>query len=133
VDNFQPSSLTAAIAKLTSQYNITSIDVVIANAGMGSYWGPALTTPLDEFSRHLEVNATGTLALFQAVYPLLEKSASKEKKFIPIGSPVGSIAEMEKYPFESTAYGASKAALHFLTRRIHFENKGLCVFPLSPG
>lgn len=133
LDNLDPSSITSAIAKITSKFNITAIDVVIANAGIGSYWGPALTTPLDEFARHFAVNATGTLALFQAVYPLLEKSTSKEKKFIPIGTPVGSMTEMENYPLGSTAYGASKAALHFLTRKIHFENEGLCVFPLAPG
>jgi NAD(P)-dependent dehydrogenase (short-subunit alcohol dehydrogenase family) len=30
-------------------------------------------------------------------------------------------------------YGASKAALNSLTRKIHFENEWLVAFPLNPG
>ncbi|KAF2809471.1 aflatoxin biosynthesis ketoreductase-like protein nor-1 [Mytilinidion resinicola] len=133
LDNLDPSSIVSAISKLGPKYGITAIDVVIANAGLGSFWGTALNTPLEEFSKHLAVNATGTLALFQAVYPLLEKSTAKEPKFIPIGTPVGGISEIENYPLGSTAYGSSKAALNFLTRKIHFEHEKLCVFPLAPG
>jgi len=133
LDNLDLSSFAPAIAKITSEYKISAIDVVIANAGLGEGWVTALSTPLDEFAKHFAVNATGTLALFQAVYPLLEKSSAKEKKFIPIGTPVGAIGEMESFPLRSTSYGASKAALHYLTRKIHFENEDLCVFPLAPG
>ncbi|KAF2490772.1 NAD(P)-binding protein, partial [Lophium mytilinum] len=133
LDNLDPSSITSAISTLGPKYNITAIDVVIPNAGLGSFWGTALDTPIAEFVKHFNVNATGTLALFQAVYPLLEKSSAKEPKFIPIGTPVGAISEIENFPLGSTAYGTSKAALNFLTRKIHFEHERFCVFPLAPG
>ncbi|THX58151.1 hypothetical protein D6D06_03210 [Aureobasidium pullulans] len=32
-----------------------------------------------------------------------------------------------------TAYGASKAALNYIVRKIHFENQGVCSWVLSPG
>jgi NAD(P)-dependent dehydrogenase (short-subunit alcohol dehydrogenase family) len=40
---------------------------------------------------------------------------------------------MESVPLKSTAYGASKAAVNYIVRKIHFENPGLIAFPISPG
>lgn len=40
---------------------------------------------------------------------------------------------MDKYPIPATAYGASKAALNYVVRKIHVENEGLIAFPLHPG
>jgi norsolorinic acid ketoreductase len=131
IDAASTTDAAEAVKILKSKYGISYIDVVIANAGVGKFWGPALTTPIGEFQEHFQVNATGTLVLFQAVHPLLE--AAKNPKFVPIGTPVGSVTEMESYPLGSTAYGTSKAALHFLTRKIHFEHPNLIVFPLAPG
>jgi norsolorinic acid ketoreductase len=113
------------VSLLKSKYQINHIDVVIANAGIGKFWGPALMTPISEFKEHLDVNATGTLILFQAVYELL--NSAKNPKFIPIGTPVGSVGEQENFPLGSTAYGTSKAALHFLTRKLHFEHPNIIV------
>lgn len=70
------------------------------------------------------------LALFQAVFPLL---GGEGKKFVAISSAVASIGDMEKVPMKSTAYGASKAALNYVIRKIHCENEGLIAFPLNPG
>jgi norsolorinic acid ketoreductase len=131
IDSVSTTDASAAVEELKSKYQITHLDVVIANAGLGSYWGPALTTPIAEFETHLRVNATGTLILFQAVHGLL--SAAKEPKFVPIGTPVGSMGEMEKYPLPSTAYGTSKAALNFLTKKLHLEHENMVIFPLAPG
>jgi norsolorinic acid ketoreductase len=131
IDSASTTDAAEAVKLLKSKYQISHIDVVIANAGIAKFWGPALTTPISEFVEHLTTNATGTLVLFQAVHGLLE--AAKMPKFIPIGTPVGSIGEIEKFPLGSTAYGTSKAALHFLTRKMHFENEGMVIFPLAPG
>jgi norsolorinic acid ketoreductase len=131
LDSTSTTDAAEAVTLLKSKYEINHIDVVIANAGVGKFWGPALTTPISEFKEHFDVNATGTLVLFQAVHDLL--AAAKNPKFIPIGTPVGSIGELENYPLGSTAYGTSKAALNFLTRKLHFEHPNMVIYPLAPG
>jgi len=131
LDSKSETDAKEAVALLKSKHGINHLDVVIANAGIGKFWGTALETPISEFKEHFDVNATGTLVLFQAVYELL--NASKNPKFIPIGTPVGSIGELENYPLGSTAYGSSKAALNFLTRKLHLEHPNMVIYPLAPG
>ncbi|KAJ3501769.1 hypothetical protein NLJ89_g9193 [Agrocybe chaxingu] len=108
------------------------VDVVIANAGVNDYFGAVGVTPVDVWRKHFDVNATGVVLLFQAVLPLLKASKSAPK-FIPITSGGGSLTAYISAPFEITVYGASKAALNYITRRIHFENEWLVSFPLAPG
>jgi norsolorinic acid ketoreductase len=40
---------------------------------------------------------------------------------------MGSISYQENLPLEASAYGSSKAALNFISRRIHFENPNIVV------
>ncbi|KAJ3501770.1 hypothetical protein NLJ89_g9192 [Agrocybe chaxingu] len=108
------------------------VDVVIANAAVSDARGAVGMLQIDALRKHFEVNATGVIVLFQAVLPLLEASKSTPK-FIPISSGGGSLTAFIDQRFEVTAYGASKAALNYITRRIHFENDWLVAFPLSPG
>ncbi|CAA7260849.1 unnamed protein product [Cyclocybe aegerita] len=108
------------------------VDVVIANAAVSQPNGAVGVIPIDAFRKHIEVNATGAVVLFQAVLPLLKASKSTPK-FVPITSGGGSLTAYIDQQYEIVAYGASKAALNFITRRIHFENDWLVAFPLSPG
>jgi NAD(P)-dependent dehydrogenase (short-subunit alcohol dehydrogenase family) len=80
---------------------------------------------------HYQVNVVGPLLLFQATAELLD--ASPEPKFFTISSAVGSISYQENLPLESSAYGASKTALNFLSARIHFENPKISAAPVHPG
>jgi norsolorinic acid ketoreductase len=80
---------------------------------------------------HYQINVLGPLHLFQATAPLLV--ASQKPKFVAMSSGAGSISGVEKLKVENTAYGASKAALNFVTRRIHAENEHLIAFPINPG
>lgn len=80
---------------------------------------------------HYKVNVVGPLLLFQATAELLD--AAPKPKYIVISSTAGSIASQEKLPLETTAYGSFKAAVNFVTRKIHFENPKIVVFPLQPG
>jgi len=118
----------AAVVELKQQ-GITELDVVIANAGIAKYYGPVVSTPVDELREHFEVNTVGSVILFQAVWPLLERS--KAPKFIYISSGAGSIGGA--IPIPVGAYGASKAAGNFLTAKIHQEHPSLTAFALSPG
>ena len=78
-----------------------------------------------------ESNAIGPFRLFQAVAPLLQKSA--QPKFVLLGTPVGSIGEMEKHGMPMFAYGASKAMAHYMVRKIHFEHQDVIAFAVDPG
>ncbi|KAF7965425.1 hypothetical protein HWV62_43648, partial [Athelia sp. TMB] len=107
------------------------LDVVIANAGISNFIGPAVDTPEEKLREHYEVNVIGTHVLFSTTYAQL--SASPNPKFIAISSAGGSIAQGTPMPRGMLAYGASKAALNYLVRKVHFEHPDLVAFPISPG
>lgn len=131
IDNLSEKSMQDAVKSLKTEHGITKLDVVIANAGISNYYGPAADTPLAEVRDHFEVNTVGSLALFQATWPLL-KSASKPI-FVALSTGLASLGDMGNLPVPVAAYGASKAALNYIVRRIHFENPNLIAFPISPG
>lgn len=120
-----------AVKELQSKHSINHVDIVIANAGIGKHYGPATTTPVVEFKDHFWVNSIAPIILFQAFWPLLERS--RTPKFIAITSSLGSISSIGDFPLGVTAYGGSKAALNYMVRKIHFENPKLIAFPLAPG
>lgn len=131
VDSTSDADAEAAVASLQKEHHISKLDVVIANSGIAKHSGPAVSTPVSEIREHFEVNAVAPLLLFQASWPLLEKSDNP--KFVTITSAVGSIGDMDRIPWPTSAYGTSKAAVNYLTRKIHFENEKLIAFPIHPG
>ena len=86
---------------------------------------------IEDFVDRTETKPPGPFLLFQAVYPLLEKSS--HPKFVLVGTPVGSIGGMEKQSRPMFAYGASKAMAHYFVRKIHFEHKDIIAFAVDPG
>ncbi|KAK5126020.1 hypothetical protein LTR85_011375 [Meristemomyces frigidus] len=131
IDCFSEADPHGAVIDLEEAHNINRIDVVIANAGIEKWFGPATKIPMSELRDHFEVNAMAPLALFQATWPLLQKSSNP--RFVPISSRLGSMTEISKVKNPAAAYGASKAMLNYLTCRMHFENPMLTAFPMSPG
>jgi norsolorinic acid ketoreductase len=131
LDSLSETDAIIATTKLHSDYGIDHIDTVIANAGIANYWGSALAVPLDALRDHYNVNTLGTLTLFQATWPLLERSS--RPKFVFVSSTVGSISDMEKWPLQGVAYGVSKAAMNYIVRKIHIEQEVLTVFSIHPG
>lgn len=131
IDSKDESSAKKAVGVLQTQYGITRLDTVIANAGISKYYGLAAETLISEVREHFEVNAIGALVLFQATWPLLKLSS--DPVFMGLSTGVASIGEMENIPLQATAYGASKAALNYIVRKIHFENPELIAFVVSPG
>ncbi|KAI5890553.1 NAD(P)-binding protein [Schizophyllum commune H4-8] len=107
------------------------LNVVIANAGISDCFKDALAISPEEMTRHFEVNTNGPLVLFQATYPLLR--ASKAPKFAAVTSHVGSIAGGTQLENTVYAYGASKAALNWVTRKLHFQYPEITIFPIAPG
>jgi norsolorinic acid ketoreductase len=131
IDSLSTTDPTALVATLTKHF-ITHLDVVIANAGIANYWGPAITTPGEELETHFKVNTVGTLLLFQAIAPLLHKSTTTPK-FIAISTGIASITDMEQIPVPGLAYGTSKAALNYVMRKLHFEHQDIVIYPINPG
>jgi norsolorinic acid ketoreductase len=119
-----------AVEELQGQ-GITTIDTVIANAGVSTDYAPVASVSLDVLQSHVEVNAYGPLLLFQTVLPLLLKSSNP--KFAALGTPLASIAGMETRPFPAAAYGMSKVMLHWMVRKAHFEHPEIIAFVLDPG
>lgn len=103
-----------ALAKIQDA-GINHIDVVIANAG-----GYPPVVPLDSVERKdlmscFEVNAAAPLLLFQTFKPLLQKASAP--KWIVISTSAGSIGYIGVIGAHILpAYGASKAALNWLTQ-----------------
>lgn len=120
-----------AVQTLLSTYEITYIDVVIANAGISNYYGKASETPLSKMRSRFEVNTIGTLTLYQATVLLLLKSP--KPIFVALSTGIASIGAMGELPIPATAYGISKVALHYMVQKIHFENEKLIAFLLSLG
>jgi hypothetical protein len=100
------------------------LDVVIANAAIGTDCKPVLEASIDSMQDHFTVNTLGTMALIQATYPLLKASTSTPK-FVAISSRVGSIATGAVLPFPQTEYGTSKAAVNWMIKKLWTENPGL--------
>lgn len=60
-------------------------------AGVCTYFGPLLSTPVELFDEHFKINTLGPLVLFQGVGSLLLRSPTP--KFVLISSGASSMAE----------------------------------------
>ncbi|KAK7977739.1 secondary metabolism biosynthetic enzyme [Apiospora saccharicola] len=119
IDSLSDSDAPNAVELLQTKHGIQKLDIVVANAGYGTVYGDLSQVRPGELRDLFDINAVGPLRLFQAVRPLLE--AGNRPRFVLIGTPIASIAAMEKAPFPMIAYGASKAAAHYLARKMHCE------------
>jgi NAD(P)-dependent dehydrogenase (short-subunit alcohol dehydrogenase family) len=109
----------------TIQQRSGTLDVVVANAGVGDYARLAEVTEQD-YHRVFDINVKGTLFTVQKALPLLPDGAS----IIAVSSINGikGFAAMG-------VYSATKAAIRSLTRTLAAElaDRGIRVNTLSPG
>lgn len=117
---------------LTASCDIKSFDIVIANAGILTHYGPAKEAAPELIEDHFRINTLGPILLYQATRSLLLASAQTPKFFI-ISSSIGSNALQDHFPLEVLAYGTSKAAINWATSRIHREEDRLAVVAMQPG
>ena len=129
------SSATSAIHELKTKHSVTSIDVAVANAGAGFYWGPASECPAEQLIQHFNVNTVSQVMLFQAVLPLLKAEKSPTApKFISISSQGGSISSQQAFKRgQAIAYGMSKAAVNMAMVMLANEHPDVVVQILTPG
>ncbi|MBM86973.1 MAG: 3-oxoacyl-ACP reductase [Gammaproteobacteria bacterium] len=108
------------------------VDILINNAGAA--WGAAFEEYPDEgYDKVMNINVKAIFTLTRDLMPLLLKDASQENPSRVIN--VGSIDGLRVSTTDNFAYGASKAAVHFLTKNlaVRFGPKGLTVNAIAPG
>lgn len=136
LDSTVSSDASAAVEKLQKEHSISSLDIVIANAGIAIDGGPVRKTTPENIDKHFQVNAVGPVTLFQATADLLQASKTGNPIFLAISTCVSSIGSMEAlvgFPVTQSPYGGSKAALNWFIRRLHFEEPWLTSFVFHPG
>ncbi|KAK7393957.1 hypothetical protein QQX98_013261 [Neonectria punicea] len=115
-------------SQISQAVTIDHVDILINNAAFSPPMTLATETPAEDLRLTFETNTIGPLMVFQALWPLLQKSAAP--KLINVTSSVGCITHQEA---PGGAYGPSKAALNWLTRALHVQNEGLVAVALHPG
>ena len=113
---------------------LNGLDVLVNNA---SDLGPVPLAPLadtecEELQRALDTNVLGPFRLTRALLVALAASAREGRGAVVLN--VSSDAAVSPYP-DWGAYGASKAALHHLSRiwNVELEDEGVHFLSLDPG
>ncbi|KAL2434833.1 hypothetical protein ABEF95_008470 [Exophiala dermatitidis] len=136
-----------AVAEAQRDHGTTRLDVVIVNAGVLSWRGPAVDTPPEEILKHVTVLTIGPLRLFSACLPLMqrggkadvdEKGGNEEgeppAKFIAISSAIVSTERLPQFHAAQTLpYGLSKAALNHTIRKLSVDYPDLIIELFTPG
>lgn len=115
------------------------LDILVNNAGIFDFADAApATASLEAVRRVMEVNFLGTLAVTQAMLPLLRRSGAG--RIVNLSSSMGSLTlnsdpSSTYYAQRYIGYNASKAALNMLTVLLHGElqGTGITVNSVSPG
>ena len=112
--------------------NEDELNVLINNAG-ASWGAPFASHPEAGYDKVLGINVKSIFFLTQGLLPLLEKGASKNDPARVIN--VGSIDGIKISPMDNLPYGASKAAVHRLTKglAIKLGGKNITVNAIAPG
>jgi NAD(P)-dependent dehydrogenase (short-subunit alcohol dehydrogenase family) len=95
--------------------NERRLDLLVNNAGANATGSLAAMT-VDDWDLVLDVNVRAAFFLAKALLPLLKASASAEDPSRIVN--IGSIGGLHVPNWEAHAYGASKAAVHHLTRSL---------------
>lgn len=108
------------------------IDILVNNAGAA--WGASFEDyPDDGYDKVMDINVRAIFMLTRDLMPLLTKDATTENPSRVIN--IGSIDGLRVSATDNFAYGASKAAVHFLTKNlaVRLAPKGLTVNAIAPG
>ena len=123
LDLADPATISAAATSIGDQFG--HLDILVNNAGITTPEdGPPSTASLDAIETTFHTNFFATVAVTQAMLPLLRKAASA--RIVNVSSGLGSLANNgdPKYPFAAVkylGYNASKAALNMLTVQLAYE------------
>jgi NAD(P)-dependent dehydrogenase (short-subunit alcohol dehydrogenase family) len=110
----------------------SKIDILVNNAGAA--WGASFEEYPDEgYDKVMDINVRAIFMLTRDLMPLLTAGATMENPSRVIN--IGSIDGLRVSTSDNFAYGASKAAVHFLTKNLalRLAPKGLTVNAIAPG
>lgn len=120
----------AFVAELKSRES--HLDILVNNAGAA--WGaPFEDYPDAGYDKVMDINVKAVFTLTRDLLPLLREGADRENPSRVIN--IGSIDGLRVSTMDNFAYGASKAAVHFLTKNlaVRLAPKGVTVNAIAPG
>lgn len=137
IDLNDPASIAAAAEKIESEHG--RLDILVNNAGIADAGdGPPSTSSIEAVRRIMETNFVGTVAVTQAMLPLLRQSPAG--RIVNLASSLGSLTVNSDptspyYSSRLIGYNASKAALNMLTVQLSEELRDtpIVVNSVSPG
>lgn len=137
IDLLNHASITAAAQVIEAQYG--RLDILVNNAGIvDAADGPPSTSSAEAACRIMNTNFVGTLAVTQAMLPLLRKAPAA--RIVNLSSSLGSLTvngdpTSPYYDARLIGYNASKAALNMLTVQLAQElrDTAIVVNSVSPG
>ncbi len=109
-----------------------TIDVLVNNAGAS--WGASIETfPESGWDKVMDTNVKGVFFLTQRLLPQLEAAGTAEDPARIIN--IGSIDGIGTPTFDTWSYGASKAAVHHLTRQMaaRLVSRHVIANAIAPG
>jgi len=120
----------AFVAEITARE--AKIDILVNDAGAA--WGaPFEEYPDEGYDKVMDINVKAIFTLTRDLMPLLKQGASQQNPSRVIN--IGSIDGLRVSTMDNFAYGASKAAVHFLTKNLALRlgPKGVTVNAIAPG
>ncbi len=137
IDLDAPQTAVKAAQDILRQFG--TLDLLINNAAIASQGdGPPSKVDLKAVEKTMSTNFVGTVAVTQAMLPLLQKSGKAQ--IINVSSELGCISEQTNpdwkfAPVKVLAYCASKAALNMFTVQLAYEFRdgSICVNSVNPG
>jgi NAD(P)-dependent dehydrogenase (short-subunit alcohol dehydrogenase family) len=129
IDLTEPATIAAAADRIAADFG--HLDILVNNAGVIAPGdGPPASSSLDAIEQTLRVNFVGSVAVTQAMLPLLRKAASA--RIVNVSSGLGSLTQNGDPAYPSAAvkflgYSASKAALNMLTVQLAYELRGTAI------
>jgi NAD(P)-dependent dehydrogenase (short-subunit alcohol dehydrogenase family) len=131
-----PQTISAAAERIQDEFG--RLDALVNNAGIvDPQDGPPSRATVQAVDRVMRTNFLGTVAVTQAMLPLLRKS--KSGRIVNVSSGLGSL-ERNGNPtwdvrYELLGYCSSKAALNMFTVQLAFELRGagIAVNSVNPG
>ncbi|MDH4482801.1 MAG: SDR family oxidoreductase [Rhodoferax sp.] len=124
----------AGVESLTKQLSEreSTLDILVNNAGAA--WGAPLELfPEVGWDKVMDTNVKGVFFLTQKLLPLLRQAARAASPARVIN--IGSVDGIKAATFDSFSYGASKAAVHHLTRFMaaHLTKEHILFNAIAPG
>ena len=129
-DLSQMSGIESLAARLAEKED--KLDILVNNAGAA--WGaPIESFPEVGWDKVMDTNVKGVFFLTQKLLPLLRKAAAEGAPARVIN--IGSIDGLKSAAFDTFSYGASKAAVHHLTRFLaaHLTKEKILCNAIAPG